>query len=59
VLHAYAPPTALPSVWAAERAGGRVVALFNWTDATATRTAPDGRAVELPPHAARVLAATS
>jgi alpha-galactosidase len=54
-LHAYAGPDDLPSVWVAEREPGTVVALFNWTDEPAGRTAPDGTPVELPPHAARVL----
>ncbi len=40
--HAYSQPADLPSVWVAERDGRRVVALFNWTDEPATRTAPDG-----------------
>jgi hypothetical protein len=35
-----------------------VVALFNWTDTLATRTAPDGTTVEIPAHGARVLRAT-
>ncbi len=52
--HAYAQPDDLPSVWVAERTSGTVVALFNWTDGAASRTAPDGRPVEIPPHGARV-----
>ncbi len=55
LLHAYAEPADLPSVWVAERDRGTVVALFNWTDEPGTRTAPDGTTVELPPHAARIV----
>lgn len=55
VEHAYASVRDLASVWVAERGGRAVVALFNWTDAPATRTTPDGTTLELPPHAARVL----
>lgn len=54
--YAYAQPDDLPSVWVAERGMGRVVALFNWTDEAASRTAPDGTTLEIPPHGARVLA---
>ena len=53
--HAYAQPDDLPSVWVAERGTGRVVALFNWTDGAASRTAPDGTTIEIPPHGARIL----
>jgi alpha-galactosidase len=55
VLHAFAGPTDLPATWVARRGPRTVVALFNWTDAPTTRTAPDGSVVELPPHAARVV----
>ena len=53
--HAYAQPDDLPSVWVAERGTGHVVALFNWTDGAASRTAPDGTSIEIPPHGARIL----
>ena len=53
--HAYAQPDDLASVWVAERGGGPVVALFNWTDIAADRTAPDGTIVTVPAHGARVL----
>ena len=53
--HAYAQPHDLPSVWIAERAGGAVVALANWTDEPAVRVAPDGTKVEIPAHGIRVL----
>jgi alpha-galactosidase len=53
-MHAYDQPDALPSTWVAERNGRTVTALFNWTDEPATRTAPDGTTVDLPPHAARI-----
>jgi alpha-galactosidase len=53
--HAYAQPDDLPSVWVAERGPGPVVALFNWTDGAASRTAPDGTTIEIPPHGARIL----
>lgn len=53
--HAYAQPTDLASVWVAAREGGSVVALFNWTDEAADRTAPDGRTINIPAHGARVL----
>jgi alpha-galactosidase len=58
------------SIWMAERAGQRVVALFNWTDEPATRDVPEGFAgaqelwtdtvvdtptVAVPTHAVRVL----
>ena len=52
-------PADLPSVWVAERAGGTVVALFNWTDVAAERTAPDGTTIAIPAHGARVLRVTS
>ena len=55
--HAYAQPRDLPSVWVAERAGGAVVALANWTDEPAVRVAPDGTKVEIPAHGIRVLRA--
>jgi alpha-galactosidase len=57
-MHAYDQPSDLASVWVAERGTGPVVALFNWTDTLATRTAPDGTTVEIPAHGARVLRAT-
>ena len=57
VEHAYASVRDLASIWVAARAGKHVVALFNWTDEPAIRTAPDGTTLELPPHAARVLPA--
>lgn len=53
--YAYAQPDDLASVWVAERSAGRVVALFNWTDEPASRTAPDGTTVEIPAHGARIL----
>jgi alpha-galactosidase len=54
--HAYDIPQDLPSVWAAERAGGRVVALFNWTDEAASRRTPEGATIEVPAHGARIIA---
>ena len=56
-LHAYAQPDDLASTWVAARGRGAVVALFNWTDAEAHRSAPDGREVLVPAHGARVLRA--
>jgi hypothetical protein len=53
--HAYALPKDLASVWVAERAGGPVVALFNWTDEAAERRAPDGTTIAVPAHGARVV----
>jgi hypothetical protein len=53
--HAYDQPDDLPSVWVAERGAGTVVALFNWTDETALRIAPDGAAREVPPHGVRLI----
>jgi alpha-galactosidase len=53
--HAYALPEDLASVWVAERDGGVVVALFNWTETVAVRTAPDGTTITIPAHGARVL----
>jgi alpha-galactosidase len=55
VEQAYSQPADLPSVWVAERAGGTVVALFNWTDEPASRRAPDGTTIGIPAHGARVL----
>ncbi|MGZ6974423.1 MAG: glycoside hydrolase family 36 protein [Acidimicrobiia bacterium] len=52
---AYAQPLDLASVWVAERDTTTVVALFNWTDAAAERTAPDGSTTTIPAHGARVL----
>jgi alpha-galactosidase len=53
--YAYAQPDDLPSVWVGERGTGSVAALFNWTDGPASRTAPDGTTVEIPPHGARIV----
>lgn len=53
--HAYARSDNLASVWVAERPNARVVALFNWTDIPATRTAPDGTTVNIPAHGARIV----
>jgi hypothetical protein len=39
----------------AERAGGRVVAHFNWTDAPMVRTTAAGVRLDLPPHSARLV----
>jgi alpha-galactosidase len=56
-VHAYAQPDDLASTWVAARGHGTVVALFNWTDTDAVRTAPDGREVLVPAHGVRVLRA--
>ena len=53
--HAYALADDLASIWVAERDGGSVVALFNWTDRAADRTAPDGTTLPIPAHGARLL----
>jgi hypothetical protein len=54
-MHAYDQPSDLASIWVAERGDEQVVALFNWTDEPASRTAPDGTTVEIPAHGARLL----
>ncbi len=53
--HAYDQPDDLASVWLAERVGGSVVALFNWTDVVADRTAPNGSTVTIPAHGVRLV----
>jgi alpha-galactosidase len=53
--HAYDQPADLPSVWTAHRGERDVVALFNWTDVEAERTAPDGTTLVIPPHGARLV----
>jgi alpha-galactosidase len=56
--HAYAQPDDLPSVWVATRRIGSVIALFNWSDADASRQAPDGTTVAVPAHGVRVIRQT-
>jgi alpha-galactosidase len=53
--YAYSQPTDLASVWTAERGGGSVVALFNWTDVAEVRTSPGGTSVNIPAHGARIV----
>ncbi len=70
VEHAFAQPRDLASLWVADRGSRRVAALFNWTDEPASRAVPtelrgahelwtdtavDADAIEVPPHAVRVL----
>jgi len=65
----FAQPTALASMWRAERNERAVVALFNWSDERATRAVPDDfvgapelwtgavagdQGIAIPPHAVRV-----
>ena len=55
LMHAYTQPRDLPSVWVATRRVGSVVALFNWTDADASRRAPDGTTLTVPAHGVRII----